>query len=96
MFALKRSFTMVKPNTAALVRTPVAFLSNFDDKRKGEEKSYFSKQDAKLLKKLVEKMEKNNEEEVPAAAAHACLVDDLADIFDRHKMEKDGKHSLLW
>ena len=61
-----------------------------------EEKSYFSKQDAKLLKKLVEKMEARDELNAPAAEEHNAAHDDLADIFDRNGLSKEGKHSLLW
>ena len=99
MFALRRTFTSMaaQPRMAqALVATPYASFSNMEDKRKGEEKSYFSKQDAKLLKALVDKMEKRDDQDSQAEAEHDCLVDDLADIFGRHGLDKDGKNGLLW
>lgn len=97
MFALRRSFTLAQPRAAtALVSTNFASFSNsIKDKQKGEEKSYFSKQDAKLLKALVEKMEKR-EEDNSAEAEHDCMVDDLTDIFGRHGLDKNGKNGLLW
>ena len=66
------------------------------EKERAEEKSYFSKKDAKLLKALVEKMESNNELEQLSHQEHCAMTDDLAHIFEAHKLEKDGKHSLLW
>ena len=54
MLALKRTFALAQPRfAAAVVQTPSASFTNFKDKERGEEKSYFSKQDAKLLKALV-------------------------------------------
>ena len=63
MQAFRRSFTFVSPSIARVsaVQQPAfafhAISDNMRDKQKGEEKSYFSKQDAKVLKALVEKME---------------------------------------
>lgn len=59
MFALRRTFTQAQPRaaTALVSANSASFTINMDDKRRGEEKSYFSKQDAKLLKDLVQKME---------------------------------------
>ena len=84
---------------AAPIQQPVAFRAihdNVRDKQKGEEKSYFSKQDAKMLKKLVEKMEKRDCQESEAAQAHDAMTDDLTQIFEANGLDKGGDHGLLW
>eukprot|EP00353_Schmidingerella_taraikaensis_P014083 CAMPEP_0185577518 /NCGR_PEP_ID=MMETSP0434-20130131/10397_1 /TAXON_ID=626734 ORGANISM="Favella taraikaensis, Strain Fe Narragansett Bay" /NCGR_SAMPLE_ID=MMETSP0434 /ASSEMBLY_ACC=CAM_ASM_000379 /LENGTH=91 /DNA_ID=CAMNT_0028195113 /DNA_START=58 /DNA_END=333 /DNA_ORIENTATION=- len=73
-----------------------AFNTTIQDKKSVEEKSYFSKQDAKLLKKLVEKMEARDEMPTEATQEHSATCDDLAQIFERNQLSKDGKDSLLW
>ena len=93
--AVKRSFLFVQPRMAMAAPTARA-MSTWENKQKGEEKSYFSKQDAKLLKSLVEKMESRDEQESLSSQEHCAMQDDLKAIFDSHNMDKDGKHSLLW
>ena len=95
--AFKRSSVFMRP--AQLVAYPRAtFAINNDVKDLGskEEKSYFSKQDAKLLKKLVEKMEARDAVEDAQAEEHCAVTDDLTAIFEQNNLQKDGKHSLLW
>ena len=51
---------VAQPRMALMTQMPVRTIS-MEEKERAEEKSYFSKKDAKLLKALVEKMEANNE-----------------------------------
>lgn len=53
------------------------YFAKKDDIERGNEKSYFSKQDAKLLKKLVEKMESRDEQANEAVQEHCAVSDDL-------------------
>ena len=91
--AFKRSLVFQRANTCRFAVRP---FSTWKEKERAEEKSYFSKQDAKLLKALVEKMDKNNEKGTEAAQEHAAVSDDLSAIFERHELDKNGEHSLLW
>ena len=50
-----------QPRMAMMAQMPQVRTVTMQDKERAEEKSYFSKKDAKLLKALVEKMESNNE-----------------------------------
>ena len=99
MFAARRTFavaTTFRLNSMQLV-TPAqrAFASPLDKKEKAEEKAYFSKKDAKLMKALLEKMEAKGE--MPAASEHhAVICEDLDHIFSEHKLNKDGDHKLLY
>ena len=84
---------------AATIQQPVAFRAihdNMRDKQKGEEKSYFSKKDAKLLKALVEKMEKRDAQPLEREQEHDAMTDDLGQIFTANSLDKDGEHGLLW
>lgn len=84
---------------SAAIHQPVAFRAihdNMRDKQKGEEKSYFSKQDAKMLKKLVEKMEKRDCQASEREQEHDAMTDDLSQIFSANGLEKEGDHGLLW
>ena len=95
--AVKRSFAIAQPRMVMSAAVPCrGFNQSIRDKQKGEEKSYFSKQDAKLLKALVEKMAANNEQESLSSQEHCAMTDDLKAIFDSHNMDKEGKHALLW
>ena len=96
--AIKRSFTFVQPRMATMVtvNAPSRAFATLQEKEKAEEKAYFSKKDAKLLKALVEKMEANNEQESVSSQEHCAMTDDLEAIFQTHNMDKNGKHSLLW
>ena len=85
--------------SAATIHQPVAFRAihdNMRDRQKGEEKSYFSKQDAKMLKKLVEKMEKRDCQASEKAQEHDAMTDDLTQIFSANGLDKEGDHGLLW
>ena len=85
--------------SAATIQQPVAFRAIHDDMRdrqRGEEKSYFSKQDAKMLKKLVEKMEKRDCQESERAQEHDAIQDDLTQIFSANGLDKEGDHGLLF
>jgi len=66
MLSLKRAFGRAQPRFATTsVKTP-AFLFNseiFKDKERGEEKAYFSKEDARLLKSLADKMKKQQDQD---------------------------------
>ncbi len=95
MLAFKRSFTLVKPRFIAMPAQR-AFNTSLKDKQLGEEKSYFSKKDAKLLKALVEKMEQRDSSSSEAAQEHCAMQDDLSSIFENHGLSKDGNESLLW
>ena len=96
MFALRRALTS---QSRMMLVTPVRTMSytgkKFDDKQKGDEKAYFSKQDAKLLKNLVEKMEKRGELESDKKEQHDAVCDDLDAIFSSHGLDK-SKDSLLY
>ena len=62
MIALQRTFGLAQARLAMTsAKTPAACLFSgeiFKDKERGEEKIYFSKEDARLLKALAEKMGK--------------------------------------
>ena len=94
MQAYKRAFTVAQPRVACASMR--AFSNQWKDKEIGEEKAYFSKQDAALLKNLVKKMEAR--EAMPSAASqeHDTHCDDLKAIFARHGLNKDERDSLLW
>ena len=94
MLAFKRAFT--QPRMVFAASQTRGFSANWDAKERGEEKSYFSKQDAMTLKKLVAKMEARDSVVNEAAQEHSATCDDLAQIFERHNMDKDNKDSLLW
>jgi len=97
MQAFRRTFTMVQPRlTFAAAQQPTRFFANWEDKQRGEEKSYFSKQDAKLLKALVEKMEARDDQPSEASQENCAMQDDLTAVFESHGLKKDGKDSLLW
>ena len=76
----------------------MSFASNnpLEDKGKGHEKSYFSKNDAKLLKALVEKMEKREKLENEKKELHDSICDDLDDIFAENNLDKTEEHQLLY
>ena len=65
MFAFKKSFTLMAPRRSfklmaprpALVALQSLRFSTFKEKERGEEMVYFSREDAKLLKGLLQKME---------------------------------------
>ena len=83
--------------SAATIHQPVAFRAihdNMRDKQRGEEKSYFSKKDAKLMKALLEKMEQEGQN---ASEEAACAAqEDLEELFTAHKLDKDGAHKALF
>ena len=60
------------------------------------EKSYFSKNDAKLLKALVEKMEKRETLDDAKKELHDSICDDLDDIFTEHGLDKTESDQLLY
>ena len=96
MFAIRRAFTgSSRLVTAAPVRTMSYTGNKFGEKEKGEEKAYFSKQDAKLLKNLVEKMERRGELDNQKKEQHDAVCDDLDSIFASHGLDK-SKDSLLY
>eukprot|EP00352_Strombidinopsis_acuminata_P004217 CAMPEP_0176378470 /NCGR_PEP_ID=MMETSP0126-20121128/29640_1 /TAXON_ID=141414 ORGANISM="Strombidinopsis acuminatum, Strain SPMC142" /NCGR_SAMPLE_ID=MMETSP0126 /ASSEMBLY_ACC=CAM_ASM_000229 /LENGTH=95 /DNA_ID=CAMNT_0017740779 /DNA_START=46 /DNA_END=333 /DNA_ORIENTATION=+ len=79
----------------AIVAAPRMNFNKFDDKRSGEESMYFSKQDAKVMKNLLEKMEKRGQ--MPAKhQVHDAICSDLDAIFAEHSLDKQGSHSLLY
>ena len=99
MFAARRTFAVVTTQRMASMQliTPAqrAFAGPLDKKEKAEEKAYFSKKDAKLMKALLEKMEARGE--MPAAAEeHDAICEDLDAIFDSHQLNKDKTHKLLY
>ena len=98
MQAIQRTFTLVQPRVMrAAVQQPALFNFNtMKDKQVGEEKSYFSKQDSKLLKALVEKMEKRDAAKSESASEHSAMQEDLSAIFETHGLDKAGNDSLLW
>ena len=67
MLAFKRATVFMQPQVACQTATFRAFSSTWKEKEIGEEKAYFSKQDAALLKNLVKKMEAR--ESMPSAPA---------------------------
>lgn len=92
----RRSLMLAQPRLLAPAVSMRAFSTKWQEKERGEEKSYFSKQDAKLLKKLVEKMEARDELESETVQEHCAVTDDLEQIFSNNGLSKDGKDSLLW
>ena len=96
MLAARRSLFATQRMMLAAQQPVRAFNTTLKDKQVGEEKSYFSKQDAKLLKALVAKTEKNNATGSEAAQEHCAVKDDLQAIFERAQLDKDGDHALLW
>ena len=62
--------------------------NKFQEKERGDEKAYFSKQDAKVLKALVEKMEKRGELDNHKKEEHDAVCDDLDAIFANHNLDK--------
>ncbi len=93
MLAFKRTSTLAQ---RVAVRPATRAFATLDEKERGEEKAYFSKADAKLLKKLAEKMAARDEVESTPVQEHSAQCDDLEQIFERHQMDKNGKDSLLW
>ena len=50
MLAFRKSFTVMQARLACpVVYQPSRLFANWEEKQRGEEKSYFSKKDAKLL-----------------------------------------------
>ncbi len=96
MLAFKRSFALVQQRPQFFAMPAQRAFATWEDKTRGEEKSYFSKKDAKLLKALVEKMEARDEQASEAAQEHNAMQDDLSAIFENHGLAKEGKDSLLW
>ena len=96
MFAKK--FTQMAMASRPMFSMPMrAFAGHgLEDKAAGHEKSYFSKNDAKLLKKLVEKMDKRESLENAKKELHDSICDDLDDIFAEHKLDKTETHQLLY
>jgi len=85
-----RALTMRQAPIAARSFTTIA------EKERAEEKAYFSKQDAKLLKKLVEKMEKREELNNETKEKHDAICDDLNSLFENHGLDRAGKDQLLY
>ena len=79
--------------------TPMRAMSytgnKLNEKERGDEKAYFSKKDAKLLKALVDKMEKRGELDHQKKEEHDAVCDDLDGIFESHGLNKE-KDSLLY
>ena len=99
MFAIQRTFAVAATQRLSYVRliTPAqrCFASPLDKKERAEEKAYFSKKDAKLMKALLEKMEARGE--MPAAAEeHEAICEDLDHIFEAHSLNKEKAHKLLY
>ena len=94
MLAFRRSAGVAQRTVMAPAAR--AFSGPLKEKERGEEKAYFSKSDAKLLKALAEKMAARDEHESDAVQEHSATCDDLEQIFARHNMDKNGKDSLLW
>ena len=69
MFAARRTFAVATTQRMTCMRliAPAqrTFAGPLDKKERAEEKAYFSKKDAKLMKALLEKMESKGE--LPAA-----------------------------
>ena len=99
MFAIRRTFAVATTQRQSYVQLMMpaqrTFSSPLDKKQRAEEKAYFSKKDAKLMKALLEKMESRGE--MPAAAEeHEAICEDLDHIFQEHKMDKNSTHKLLY
>lgn len=95
MFALRRITLAARPSPL-LCRPAAPFSDMLKDKERGEEKAYFSKKDAKLLKALVEKMEKRDALKQEKAQQHSAVCDDLDHIFENHGLDKAGDAQLLY
>ena len=81
----------------APITTVSAFrFSTFKDKEMAEEKAYMSKQDAKLLKGLLEKIEAREKLNTPSQKEHSAYCDDLDAIFTEHGLKKNNEHALLY
>jgi hypothetical protein len=85
-----RSMVFAQAPTRTFVR------GDLSEKKSVEEKSYFSKNDAKLLKNLVLKMEKREKLDNSKKELHDAICDDLDDIFNEHGLDKTETHQLLY
>ena len=95
----KRSLMTMQRATALrqpmMVQQSTRFVT-FKEKERADEKAYFSKKDADLLKKLAAKLEAREELETDNMERHDAMCDDLCQIFEEHKLDKNGKHQLLY
>ena len=93
MFAASQRVAMRVP-IAAFPR--VQFSDKLKEKEIGEEKVYFSKQDANLLKNLMSKLEAREKLQTPKHKEHDAACDDLDAIFKSHGFCKNTDHKLLY
>ena len=81
---------------APVTMVPAFRFSNLNDKERAEEKAYMSKQDAKLLKTLLEKIEAREKLNTPTQKQHSAYCADLDAIFKEHGLNKASEHALLY
>ncbi|CAD8087728.1 unnamed protein product [Paramecium primaurelia] len=62
------------------------FADVLKDKDKGDEKVYFTKEDQKLMQKLLKKMKENNEKPKSSGSNDKEDKEDLQKIFSRYKI----------
>jgi hypothetical protein len=86
---------MRQPTVAAC---PVRMFSSDDkmhDKAKGDEKQYFSREDAKALQNLMKKYEER-EQEITHPERRQALCEDLMDIFKKYGLDQSSKDAALY
>lgn len=83
MFA-RRSLVLVNQARPTVHRV---MFSSYDwkDKERGEEKNYFSKKDAELLRKLASKLDGDHTQDPETVEA---ICHDLDRIFEHHNLDK--------
>jgi hypothetical protein len=92
----KCMFAMQRP--VFMAQAPVMNFSGAGKKYEeaSVEKAFFSKNDAELLKKLVEKMDKRQVLNDPKKEQFDAMCDDLDELFKTHGMDKTEKDQLLY
>jgi len=80
---------------AAMIAQPSAQFAKIADKEKGDEKNFFNKEDEKLLKGLLKKM--NAQAKAVEQAPEECQksADALKEIFKKHKLD-EATHKTLF
>ena len=98
MFARRSLITMQRASALSqpkMVPQASRFVT-FKEKERADEKAFFSKKDADLLKALAEKLAKREALETDKMEQHDAMCDDLCQIFEEHQLDKEGKHNLLY
>jgi len=99
----KRALVTSQRMTMAVMRQPTvaypmrmfAADNKIGDKAKGDEKQYFSREDAKLLQNLMKKYE-DREEEVSHPERRQALCEDLISIFKKYGLDHSSKDAALY